>query len=177
MNGIKKMFAQVPETYELVNHVLTLGMDMLWRRKAARMAAQGGGTRWLDVCSGTGEMAVYLSRLSGDQTSVYATDFCAPMLNKARSKPDAKHISFAVGDTRALPFPDDSFDLVTISFATRNINVTSEHLADCLREFHRVLKPEGRFINLETSQPTCRVLKSLVHLYVRTFVAPSIDSR
>jgi len=136
------------------------------------LAAQAGGSKWLDVCSGTGEMAVYLSRLAGDETSVFASDFCAPMLDKARSKPDAGLIIFAIGDTSALPFQDRSFDLITISFATRNINVTPEHLTDCLREFSRVLRPGGRFINLETSQPDWTVVRSLFHLYVRIFVAP-----
>jgi demethylmenaquinone methyltransferase/2-methoxy-6-polyprenyl-1,4-benzoquinol methylase len=172
LNGIKKMFAQVPETYEVVNHVLTLGLDTIWRKRAARLAATGGGSRWLDVCSGTGEMAVYLSRLAGRGTTVFASDFCKPMLDRAREKRNAAGILFALGDTRFLPFKDNSFDLVTISFATRNINVTSEHLVDCLREFHRILRPGGRFVNLETSQPRSGLIRALVHFYVRTFVAP-----
>ena len=58
---IRKMFTEVPQTYRLLNHLLTLGQDTIWRRRAARIAASGGGTRWLDACGGTGEMAVCLS--------------------------------------------------------------------------------------------------------------------
>jgi demethylmenaquinone methyltransferase/2-methoxy-6-polyprenyl-1,4-benzoquinol methylase len=172
LSGIRKIFSQVPDTYEVINHVLTMGLDVLWRKRTAMIASRGGGTRWLDVCSGTGEMAVYLRRFAEPETSIFATDFCKPMLDRARAKPEAAGIQFALGDTRALPFEDNSFDLVTISFATRNINVAREHLEDCLREFCRILKPGGRFINLETSQPPVGLIRAMVHFYVRTFVAP-----
>ena len=73
---IQSMFAEVPATYELVNHVLTLGLDIVWRKRAARVAARAGGTQWVDMCTGTGEMAIYLSRLVADGTEIYAVDFC-----------------------------------------------------------------------------------------------------
>lgn len=168
--GIQKIFAEVPKTYELVNHVLTFGMDIVCRRKAARLAAEGGGRRWLDVCSGTGEMAANLCRFSQNGTRIFAADFSLPMLRVAAQKKMAKEIRFVISDVRSLPFPDNSLDLITITFATRNLNTNREILISHLTEFCRVLRPGGRFVNLETSQPRYRLIRWFMHLYVRLSV-------
>ncbi|MEW6034130.1 MAG: ubiquinone/menaquinone biosynthesis methyltransferase [Chloroflexota bacterium] len=168
--GIQRVFSEVSHTYELVNHVLTFGLDILWRRKAAALAAKGGGARWIDMCSGTGEMAMNLSRQSRGNSMVLAADCTSQMLKQAMTKSGAGEVNFILADARALPFHDGTFDLITISFATRNINVNREALLQCLREFHRILKPEGRFVNLETSQPRSRLVRRLFHLYVRLVV-------
>jgi demethylmenaquinone methyltransferase/2-methoxy-6-polyprenyl-1,4-benzoquinol methylase len=144
------MFSQVPATYELVNHVITLGLDIVWRRKAARVAAKADGTQWADMCTRTGEMAMYLSRLAPEGTTIYAVDFCESMMEKARQKPNAECIQFVTDDIKALPFDDESFDLMTMSFATRNVNVSREILIRSFTEYYRVLKPGGRFVKLET---------------------------
>jgi len=172
-NSIQKVFSpQVSATYELVNHILTFGHDVLWRRRAARIAAASGGTQWADMCTGTGEMAVYLGRLAPPETTVHAVDFSLPMLDVAKKKPQTQNISFVVSDVKALEFPDDSLDLITIAFATRNINLNRDALIQTFAEFARVLKPGGRFINLETSQPSSRLTRRLFHAYVRLFVKP-----
>lgn len=168
---IRNIFTEVPHTYELVNHVLTLGMDIVWRRRAARMAVEDGGTHWIDVCSGTGEMAVYLQKLAKD-SQVYSADFTPAMLQKAAEKPKGRHIHFIISDVKALPIPDNSFDLITISFATRNINLNREALLKAFREFHRILKPGGRFVNLETSQPKSPLIRRIFHAYVKGLVLP-----
>jgi demethylmenaquinone methyltransferase/2-methoxy-6-polyprenyl-1,4-benzoquinol methylase len=170
--GVRKIFSALPDTYELVNRVLTLGLDVVWRRKAARIASSHGGKRWLDVCSGTGETAVYLRRLAGRETSVYSVDFCPPMLEVATMKKEAEYINFAVADAARLPFRDASLDLVTISFATRNLNVNVKALETCMREFKRVLRAGGRFVNLETSQPPSPFLRKIYHSYVGLVVRP-----
>jgi demethylmenaquinone methyltransferase/2-methoxy-6-polyprenyl-1,4-benzoquinol methylase len=172
-NLVQKVFSQsVSSTYELVNHILTFGFDALWRRKAAQFAAAPGGTEWADMCTGTGEMAVYLRRLAPAGTSIHAVDLSLPMMAEAMKKPEAQGIDFVVSDVKALDFPDDSLDLLTISFATRNINLNRELLIQTLAEFHRVLKPGGRFINLETSQPSSLLIRRLFHFYVRLVVKP-----
>jgi demethylmenaquinone methyltransferase/2-methoxy-6-polyprenyl-1,4-benzoquinol methylase len=168
---IQKMFTEVPQTYRLLNHLFTLGQDIFWRRKAAKIAASGGGTRWLDACSGTGEMATCLSHLATDGTSIVATDFSLSMMSKAIEKPEAKHIAFTLSDVSHLPFRDNSFDAITISFATRNL-ISQGNLLKCLREFHRVLKPGGRLVNLETSQPRFAPIRWMFHLYVKATVGP-----
>ena len=170
--GIQKIFSEVSHSYELVNHVLTFGLDILWRRKAAKTAAMGGGERWMDICTGTGEMAANLGRLAGKKTMVVAADASASMVHKATAKPEAHHIVFVIADASALPFCDETLDLITISFATRNLNTSRDYLLQCFREFHRILKPRGRFVNLETTQPTSGSVRRLFRLYVRLAVKP-----
>ena len=82
--AIQKIFSEVSKTYELVNHVLTFGLDVVWRKKATREASQAGGTLWLDVCSGTGEMAHNLSSLASSHVKVVAVDFSPIMLSRLR---------------------------------------------------------------------------------------------
>jgi len=167
---VQRIFSQVPATYELVNHVLTLGLDMLWRRRAARVAAAAGGSQWADLCTGTGETAACLARLAARGTTVYAVDFSQPMLEEARRKAGAAGIAFVLSDISALPFPDESLDLITMSFATRNINASRAILVRRIAEFHSVLKRGGRLVSLETSQPPWPSIRTLRDLYVRLFV-------
>jgi demethylmenaquinone methyltransferase/2-methoxy-6-polyprenyl-1,4-benzoquinol methylase len=170
--GVQKIYKEVAKTYELVNHVLTLGLDIRWRKKAARIAARKGGTLWLDVCSGTGEMAQNLSILADDGVDVCAVDFSYPMLKKAMEKRNAPNLSPIIAEAGVLPFPDMSFDLVTISFATRNLNPRREILESYMEEFSRVLKPGGLFVNLETSQPSVKIIRKFFHLYVNWIIKP-----
>ncbi|MFQ5888184.1 MAG: ubiquinone/menaquinone biosynthesis methyltransferase, partial [Candidatus Hydrothermarchaeales archaeon] len=170
--GVQKIFSEVANTYELVNHVLTFGLDIYWRKKAARQAAKADGLYWLDVCSGTGEMAQNLALRADEKVKIISVDFCYQMLIKAAERKGEAKIFFAEADAKHLPFPEETFDLVTISFATRNINPRQEFLSSHLREFHRLLKPGGRFVNLETSQPRSRLLRKLFHFYIKLTVKP-----
>ena len=172
IKGVRKIYSEVADSYELVNHVLTLGLDISWRKKAARLAARTDGRYWLDVCSGTGEMAQSLSRHAEDGVKITSVDFSPPMLSKAQKKKNQADILLVEAEARRLPFPEESFDLVTISFATRNISSSKDYLTSHLREFLRVLRPGGRFVNLETSQPPSSVVRKLFHMYVKTFVKP-----
>ncbi|HRS90692.1 MAG TPA: class I SAM-dependent methyltransferase, partial [Candidatus Marinimicrobia bacterium] len=146
--SIQELFTAVPPTYKLLNQILTLGQDSVWRKRAARLAASGGGKRWLDACGGTGEMAGELSRQAKDGTHIFVADFSLPMMTKAREKPEAKRIIFTLADMKCLPFRSEAFDVVTISFAARNLSISQDNLLECLGEFHRVLKPGGLFVNL-----------------------------
>jgi demethylmenaquinone methyltransferase/2-methoxy-6-polyprenyl-1,4-benzoquinol methylase len=172
-SAVQRTFSSsVSRTYELVNHIITFGQDTLWRRRAAKIAASLGGTRWVDMCTGTGEMAAYLRRRAPEGTTIYAVDFSHPMMAEAVAKPEAKDINFIVSDVKSLPFPDASLDLITISFATRNINLSEDILTQTFREFHRVLKPGGHFVNLETSQPASRIIRWLFHFFIKLIVKP-----
>jgi demethylmenaquinone methyltransferase/2-methoxy-6-polyprenyl-1,4-benzoquinol methylase len=168
--GLLKIFSEVAVHYELVNHVLTFGLDIPWRKQASAIAASDGGTLWLEVCSGTGEMAANLQKLASPKTRMVLSDFSFPMVSRARNKAELQRTSISLTDSGALPFPDNTFDLVVISFATRNIAGTSARLLTFLREFHRVLKSGGRFINLETSQPRFRPVRLLYHLYTKSVI-------
>ena len=94
------------------------------------------------------------------------------MLKEAIEKPEGNGIGFLLSDIEDLPFPDDTFDLITISFATRNINLSQNTLIQTFKEFHRVLRVGGHFMNLETSQPPSPLVRRVFHEYVRLFVAP-----
>lgn len=170
INFVKKVFSEVPTTYERINHILTFGFDTIWRKKTAKIAASYGGSEWVDMCTGTGETAAYLSRLAPEGTNVSAVDLSPEMMAEARKKPEAKNISFIIADVKDLPFEDDSIDLITISFATRNINLNKDVLIKSFSEFYRVLKPSGCFVNLETSQPPIGFIRMLFHLFIKLFV-------
>ncbi|MBN1273603.1 MAG: ubiquinone/menaquinone biosynthesis methyltransferase [Candidatus Aminicenantes bacterium] len=170
--GLIRIFSEVAPTYETVNHVLTFGLDVVWRKKAARQGARFKGKLWLDACSGTGETSRELIRLSGSERQIVALDFTPSMLTRAKGRSDLKKVLFVLGDVRFLPFPDESFDLITVSFAMRNLNPRRKILMDHLKEFFRVLKPSGIFLNLETSQPSNPFIRQLFHLYINFLVSP-----
>ena len=109
---IQEIFSEVPTTYELVNHVLTFGLDTVWRKRAARLASTACAGIWVDMCTGTGEMAGCLSRLAPKETKIKAVDFSPAMMAEARKKPKLAHIDFVFADIKKLPFPDKSFNLI-----------------------------------------------------------------
>jgi len=177
--GIQAFYSQIWGSYELINSILTLGLDARWRKKAARLAVKNSlehkQTRFLDICSGTGQTAIYMSRRLSSASCIIAADFSLQMLKVAAakiSKKGIKNILFIFSDALHLPFDDNSFDGITISFATRNLNAKEGHLLSAFREFHRVLKPGGCFLNLESSQPPQKIIKKLFHLYVTLTVKP-----
>ncbi len=170
--GIQKIYSEVAGTYELVNHVLTFGFDIRWRKWVAQSAAKLKGRKILDVCCGTGEMALSLSKAAVENAEIYLVDFSFPMLDKARQRKYKSYTSFLLADAIDLPYKDNTFDLITISFAIRNLNTRREILLAHLEEFYRILKPGCTFINVETSQPSSPILKKFFHFYIKTFVQP-----
>ncbi|MFO8101549.1 MAG: ubiquinone/menaquinone biosynthesis methyltransferase [Dehalococcoidia bacterium] len=168
---LQKVYTEVPPTYEFLNHLLTLGLDINWRKKAARMAAIAKGTHWLDVGIGTGEMAANLHLLAPESTQVIALDFSLPMMRRALEKPEAKGINFILAEAVRLPFQDGSFDAITFSFACRNVDSSGKgNITRCYEELYRILKSGGILVNLETSQPKHKFIRRLFHLYVELAV-------
>jgi demethylmenaquinone methyltransferase/2-methoxy-6-polyprenyl-1,4-benzoquinol methylase len=94
------------------------------------------------------------------------------MIQKALEKKESSRITFILSDINTLPFPDNTFNLVTISFAVRNINLNREKFLESLKEIHRILKPGGRFVSVETSQPKSKIIRKFFHLYIRLAVKP-----
>lgn len=172
-NSVREIFSEVPKTYDAINFISTFGLDILWRKRLAKLAAGFGGKNWIDLCTGTGKTAIYLKNEAKNTTTIYAADFSLPMLKIAYKKPDTRSIKFILSDITKLPFYDNTFDIITMSFATRNINLGREILISTFREFRRVLKPGGHFLSLETSQPASRILQKLFHLYVKLIVRPT----
>ena len=103
--GVLKVFSEVAHLYEVVNHILTFGLDIPWRKRAAQVAASGGGSHWLEVCSGTGEMSANLQQLTGSDTKLVVSDFSMPMISRAREKDELKITSVSLADSYQLPFP------------------------------------------------------------------------
>ncbi|MHA2427156.1 MAG: class I SAM-dependent methyltransferase [Candidatus Hermodarchaeia archaeon] len=167
--GLQRIYSKIASVYERVNQILTFGLDGMWRRQAAKVAVQAGGGCWMDVCSGTGEMALTLQQYAPKSTIV-ASDFSVPMLRYARTKQNTELISFVLAYTQLLPFRPCVFDLVTIAFATRNLTLSPDLLARCLKEIHQSLMNQGRFVNIETSQPPSLVIRRMFHLYAKTIV-------
>jgi demethylmenaquinone methyltransferase/2-methoxy-6-polyprenyl-1,4-benzoquinol methylase len=170
--GIQQLYSQIPKTYELLNHILTFGADVVWRKKALSLMPQPvKGIKCLDICTGTGDMARLLSKRFNHNAIIVGADFSYHMLKEAIKK-SGQGIRYINTEAKTLPFKDNSFDLVTITFATRNLRTSETHLKECLSEIHRVLKPEGIFIHLETSQPASPAFRWLFHRYVKIFIKP-----
>jgi demethylmenaquinone methyltransferase/2-methoxy-6-polyprenyl-1,4-benzoquinol methylase len=141
--GVRAMFDRIAPVYDLMNRVMTAGLDRRWRRATAESAVRPGD-RVLDACCGTGDLAVACARAGGQVTGL---DFSEPMLERARRK--APELEWVQGDLLALPFPDGSFDTATVGFGVRNV----EDVGAGLRELRRVLRPGGRLAVLEITRP------------------------
>lgn len=141
--GVRTMFDRIAPVYDVMNRVMTVGLDRRWREITAR-AVVVPGARVLDACCGTGDLAVAAEREGGIVTGL---DFSAEMLARARRK--SSSIEWIEGDVLALPFADGHFDVVTVGFGVRNVAV----LRSGLVELRRVLRPGGRLAILEITQP------------------------
>lgn len=179
IRGIQKFYSEISGSYELINSLLTLGLDSYWRKKLVKMAVESNPHPgcFLDICSGTGQTAAALSQHLPhyNKFQIISADFSHHMLKKSMDRAfekSLKNICFTLTDAINLPFADNMLDIITITFATRNLAAAPGHLLKSLREFYRVLKPGGLFLNLETSQPPIKFIKRLFHLYVKLTVAP-----
>ena len=148
--AVRDTFTSVAPRYDLANHLLSGGIDFLWRRKLVKKARKGAHDQILDLATGSGDVALALRNgLSGNQ-KITGVDFCEPMLDRARCKRDQQNLEkednqFLVGDCLDLEFPDESFDLITIAFGLRNLADRKIGLSEMLR----VLKPGGRLMVLD----------------------------
>ena len=168
------IFTAVPGRYDLVNRVFTWGLDERWRRRTARTCLSTAPGKVLDLCCGTGDLAVWLARLAPAGTEVVGLDYSLPMLQRAREKAGRfsleNSLTFVHGDVNDLPFRDGYFDAIGISFAFRNLTYKNPRTERYLQEVVRVLKPGGAFIIVESSQPPNRIIRALAHAYERWFV-------
>jgi demethylmenaquinone methyltransferase / 2-methoxy-6-polyprenyl-1,4-benzoquinol methylase len=165
------IFTAVPPHYDLVNSIITWGMDKHWRKLAAKECSNS--RKMLDLGCGTGDLSVSVAKLSKGETEITGLDYSEPMLEMAREKvrKAGASVTFVNGDAAKLPFPDGFFDCVGISFAFRNLTYRNPITQKALSEVLRVLKPGGRFVAVESSQPTPKFVRFFFHLYLRVFVA------
>ncbi len=152
--AVEATFSSVAPRYDLANHWLSGGIDFYWRNRLVKLAQKNKPTDILDLATGSGDVLFALRKELGDKVNLTGLDFCEPMLEQARAKRTVRGLGdatnqFLHGDCLNLPFEDQSFDLITIAFGLRNLADRAKGLA----EMHRVLRPGGRLIILEFSQP------------------------
>jgi len=170
------MFSGVAGRYDFANHLLSGGMDFLWRWRLARMVSECEPATVVDLATGSGDVALAIAGATKPPPEIVGIDFCEPMLEIARRKKDRasgitdpQRISFRHGDILDLPLSDGFADVVTIAFGLRNL----EDRARGLNEMHRILSPSaGTLLVLEFSQPV-RCLRSLYYAYL-TYILPHI---
>ena len=163
--SIKTMFGSIVKVYDLLNALLSLNFDKSWRKFAARVSGIKPDTKVLDVCTGTGDLAISYSKLLNGKGLVVGSDYCHDMLRYGLPKIKKRHledkIKFIEADTLHLPFNDDSFEVSTVAFGIRNV----ADLEAGIKEMRRVVRPNGRVVILEFSQPTNFLFRHIYFFY------------
>lgn len=162
---VRGMFAEIAPRYDLVNRMLSGGIDVWWRHVTVRRAPPPRAGAILDVCTGTGDLALAYAAVAAPAVRVVASDFCRPMLDRGvdKARKSGANVEWLEADAQSLPFPDATFDLVTVAFGLRNIADTSRGLA----EMARVLAPGGRLAILEFSLPRNALIRAGYLWYFR----------
>ena len=160
---VAEMFNNISKRYDLLNHILSFGIDILWRRKAIKLLQEVNPDNVLDVATGTGDFAIEALRLN--PTQITGIDISQGMLDMGTIKMQAKgldgKINLLLGDSEDLPFDDNSFDAITVGFGVRNF----ENLEKGITEMHRVLSKKGKVAILEFSKPRKFPIKQFYNFY------------
>jgi demethylmenaquinone methyltransferase / 2-methoxy-6-polyprenyl-1,4-benzoquinol methylase len=166
---IQQMFGEISPRYDFLNHFLSGGTDYYWRWRAVRAVPPGEGPV-LDVCTGTGDLAIAYWKKARGRVKVVGSDFTHEMLQIARDKfrgqADAAPLMFVEADTQRLPFGNDEFEVVSVAFGLRNVTRTEQGLAEMVR----VCKPGGRVLVLEFSMPKNRLFGAFYRWYFKNIL-------
>jgi demethylmenaquinone methyltransferase/2-methoxy-6-polyprenyl-1,4-benzoquinol methylase len=164
---IRRMFNSIAPRYDLLNHLLSLNVDRYWRRRTTRLVPPDGDAPILDVCTGTGDLALAYDRAAAGRVPVVGADFCHEMLVRARTKAArrgaAERVRFVEADAQRLPFPDDHFQIACVAFGLRNVTDTERGIAEMVR----VTRPGGRVAILEFSRPRGWFFGRMYRFYFR----------
>jgi len=164
---IRGMFGAIAPSYDLLNHLLSLNIDRWWRWRTTKLIAPSGEGPILDLCTGTGDLALAYDRAAGGRVPIVGADFCHEMLCRAVSKTvrrrAADRLRYVEADAQRLPFPDALFQITTVAFGLRNVTDTDRGIAEMVR----VTKPGGRVAILEFSQPRQWLFGRLYRFYFR----------
>ena len=161
---VANMFDKVSSNYDSLNRVITFGIDIQWRKKVFALVKKTKAKTILDIATGTGDLAIMLSQ-NIKNAQITGLDISSGMLevgkNKIKNLNLSDRINMVLGDSENIPFPDNHFDAITVSYGVRNF----ENLNKGLQEINRVLKPNGIFVVLETSVPTKFPFKQGYHFH------------
>ena len=165
---VKNMFNDIAPKYDLLNHVLSMGIDILWRKKVRRLLATIKPKRILDIATGTGDLAIELAKLNPDE--IIGADIAVDMLKIGEEKIKSKKLSNVIkmesGDSENLRFENDYFDAVTVAFGVRNY----ENLLKGLKEMNRVMRKNGLVAILEFSKPHNFPFKNIYNFYFKNIL-------
>lgn len=168
---VTQMFDKVSSNYDFLNRLLTFGIDVSWRKKVVQLVQQHKAKKILDIATGTGDLAIMLAEIDTDK--IIGLDISSGMLEVGKRKIAEKKlnnkIDMILGDSEKLPFEDGVFDAITVGFGVRNF----ENLELGLSEIYRVLKPNGTFVVLETSQPNQFPMKQGFNFYSK-YIIPTV---
>ncbi|MCH2216559.1 MAG: bifunctional demethylmenaquinone methyltransferase/2-methoxy-6-polyprenyl-1,4-benzoquinol methylase UbiE [Flavobacteriales bacterium] len=168
---VATMFDNISANYDGLNRVISFGIDISWRKKVVQLVSKNNPKQILDIATGTGDLAIMMSQLNPDK--IIGLDISAGMLDVGKRKIANVNLSdkidMVVGDSENMPFNDNTFDAITVSFGVRNF----ANLDKGLTEIKRVLKPGGTFVILETSNPTKFPFKQGYKFYT-TYILPFI---
>ena len=163
---VQRMFGQIASNYDRMNHLLSMNVDRYWRWRTVRKVSPSGDAPILDICTGTGDLAFAYCRKAGGRVPVFSADFTREMLQigekKKRRKSIYQNVRFIEADAQQLPFDDDTFQIVSVSFGLRNISDTDRGL----REMARVCQPGGKVAVLEFSKPGSQPFKAFYDFYM-----------
>ena len=165
---VAKMFDAISKNYDGLNRVISLGIDVKWRKKVVKIVGKNKPKQILDIATGTGDLALMMAKLSPDK--IIGLDISEGMLAVGKEKIAkvnlSEKIEMVVGDSEEMPFDDDTFDAITVSFGVRNF----ANLDKGIKEIARVLKPSGVLVILETSNPMKFPFKQGYKLYTHLFL-------
>jgi len=169
---IQSMFDRISPHYDLLNRIISLGLDMKWRQKAVALLGDLRGGSVLDLCCGSGDFLHILTRKFGSEVNLYGFDFSPRMLSLARGRLDSaanNRLILSRADAMAIPLADECIRAITIGFGIRN--VADRDVA--LRETYRILQPGGRLVMIEPASPSNPVVRFLFSTYFK-YLAPLI---
>lgn len=171
----QQIFTEVPPRYDILNRILTLNKDEGWRKKTADRILENNPSKVLDLCCGTADLTMHIARKAPKACAIYGLDFSHTMLERAREKVavfGVDRVKLIQGDAGNMPFEDNFFDAIGISFGFRNLTFENPDAGLHIREIFRVLKPGGRFVIVETSQPQNALIRWGYHQYMKYITAP-----
>jgi demethylmenaquinone methyltransferase/2-methoxy-6-polyprenyl-1,4-benzoquinol methylase len=172
---LQSYYTRIYKSYDLVNRIFTFGLDKKWRRHAVEACLNSNPQHILDLCCGTGDLAISISRAAISPVRITGFDLNVNMLEVARQKAfrsNTTPVVFIQGDAGSMPFRDEEFDCIIIGFGFRNLTFENPTRDQHIREICRIMKPGARLIILESARPESKFIDFFYRLYLKSFLVP-----